>query len=89
MAEERYHAVGRRKAAVARIWMKPGNGVVTVNKKPIDDYLTREGDRLLIRKPLELTDCNGALDQALDNLRTISMVVHFVRLLFRVTENPA
>ena len=66
MVEERYHAVGRRKSAVARIWMKPGKGLVTVNKKPIDEYLTREGDRLLIRQPFELTDTLGKYDIAVN-----------------------
>ena len=66
MVEERYHAVGRRKSAVARIWMKPGKGLVTVNKKPIDEYLAREGDRLLIRQPFELTDTLGKYDIAVN-----------------------
>ncbi len=56
MAEERLHAVGKRKTAVARVWMKPGTGTITVNRKPIEEYVTRETDRLLIRQPLELTD---------------------------------
>ena len=66
MAEARYHAVGRRKSAVARLWMKPGKGLVTVNKKPVDEYLTREGDRLLIKQPLELTDTLGKYDIAVN-----------------------
>ena len=56
MAEERYHAVGKRKSAVARVWLKPGNGLITINKRPIDEFITRETDKLLIRHPLELTD---------------------------------
>ena len=56
MAEERYHAVGKRKSAVARVWLKPGNGLITINKKPMDEFITRETDKLLIRHPLELTD---------------------------------
>ena len=56
MAEERSHAVGKRKSAVARVWLKPGNGLITINKKPIDEFITRETDKLLIRHPLELTD---------------------------------
>jgi len=56
MAEEMYHAVGKRKSAVARVWVKPGRGIITVNKKPIDEYIKRETDKLIIRQPLELTD---------------------------------
>ncbi len=56
MAEERYHAVGKRKTAVARVWMKPGKGLITINKKSMDDYVDRESDRMRIKQPLELTD---------------------------------
>ena len=56
MAEEIYHAVGKRKSAVARVWIKPGRGLITVNRKPIDEYIKRETDKLIIRQPLELTD---------------------------------
>lgn len=56
MAEERVHTVGRRKSAVARVWIKPGKGTITVNRKPIEEYVTRETDRILIRQPLTITD---------------------------------
>jgi small subunit ribosomal protein S9 len=62
MAEQVYHAVGKRKTAVARVWLKPGQGLITVNKKPVDEYFTREADRLLIKQPLELTDMVGKYD---------------------------
>ena len=63
MAEkEHYHAVGKRKSAVARIWMRPGSGIITINKKPMDEYLTREADKILIKQPLELTDTIGKYD---------------------------
>ena len=62
MADETYHAVGKRKTAVARVWMKSGKGLITINKRPMDDYLARESDRMLIRQPLELTDSLGKYD---------------------------
>ena len=62
MAEERYQAVGKRKRAVARVWIKPGNGAITINKRPADDYLSKEADRLLIKQPLELTETTGKYD---------------------------
>jgi small subunit ribosomal protein S9 len=56
MAEERLHSVGKRKSAVARVWIKPGTGTITVNRKPIEEYVKRETDRILIRQPLTITD---------------------------------
>jgi len=60
MAEERYHAVGKRKTAIARIWMKPGNGAIVINNRSIEDYVSREAGRELIRQPLEIT---GTIDK--------------------------
>ena len=62
MAGETFHTVGKRKSAIARIWIKPGNGLIMINKKPIDDYITRESDKLLIRQPLEISDTLGKYD---------------------------
>lgn len=62
MAEEVYHTVGKRKTSVARVWMKPGNGLITINKRPIDEYVDRESDRMFIRQPFELTDTIGKYD---------------------------
>ncbi len=60
MAEERYHAVGKRKTAIARIWMKPGRGAIMINNKSIDEYVSKEAGRGLIRQPLEIT---GTIDK--------------------------
>jgi small subunit ribosomal protein S9 len=62
MAEELYHAVGKRKKSIARIWMKPGKGEITINKRPIDDYIKRESDKVRILQPLQLTDTLGKYD---------------------------
>jgi len=62
MAEEKYHAVGKRKSAVARVWLKPGTGLITINKKPMDEFIKRETDKLIIRHPLELTDTLNKYD---------------------------
>jgi len=62
MAEELVHAVGKRKTSVARVWMRPGNGLITINKKPMDEYLTRDLDRILIQHPFALTDTAGKYD---------------------------
>ena len=62
MAEEIYHAVGKRKTAVARVWMKPGSGNISVNNRAVEDYITRESGRELIKQPLEITDTMGKYD---------------------------
>ena len=62
MAEEIYHAVGKRKTAIARVWMKPGKGAILINNKPVEDYITRESGRELIKQPLEITDTMGKYD---------------------------
>ncbi len=56
MAEGIHHGVGKRKTSVARVWMRPGEGKITINKKPMSDYLVRETDRMLVKQPLEITD---------------------------------
>lgn len=48
-----YCATGRRKTSVARVRMKPGNGVISVNKKPINEYFRRKTLELIVRQPLE------------------------------------
>ena len=59
MAEEIFYATGKRKTAVARVWMRPGAGEITINKRPIEQYMVRESDRVLIKEPLELTGTAG------------------------------
>jgi len=59
---ERNQVVGKRKTAVARVWLLPGNGAITINRKPMDQYITREMDKILIRQPLVLTDTLGKYD---------------------------
>ena len=53
MADKNLYATGRRKAAVARVWVKPGNGTITINKQPISDYFRRQTLELVVRQPLE------------------------------------
>jgi small subunit ribosomal protein S9 len=59
MAVERFYATGKRKTAVARVWIRPGTGEITVNKKPMEQYIVRESDRVLIKEPLTATDTAG------------------------------
>jgi len=62
MAEERYYATGKRKAAIARVWMKLGDGNIVINKSPIDDYLTTDIAKMIVTQPLELTNTVGRYD---------------------------
>jgi len=57
MAEiTKINVVGRRKEAVARVRLSPGNGTIVVNKMPFEKYFIRETDRILSRQPLEITE---------------------------------
>jgi len=62
MAEENYYATGKRKSAIARVWMKLGEGNIVINKRPIDEYLSTEIARMIITQPLELTNSVGRYD---------------------------
>ncbi len=62
MAEERYYATGKRKSAIARVWMKLGDGKITINKKPIDEYLTTDIAKMVVAQPLEVTNALGRYD---------------------------
>lgn len=60
MAEQRYYATGKRKSAIARVYMKSGNGNFVVNKRSFDEYFTRPSLKMIIKQPLEIT---GKQDQ--------------------------
>ncbi|HKL27613.1 MAG TPA: 30S ribosomal protein S9 [Desulfuromonadales bacterium] len=62
MAEQKFYATGKRKTSVARVWMKPGNGDITINKSTMDTYFGRETSKMVVRQPLELTDNIGKFD---------------------------
>ena len=56
------YATGRRKEAVARVWLMPGSGKVTINKRDIDNYFGRATSKMILRQPLALTEQNGKFD---------------------------
>jgi small subunit ribosomal protein S9 len=51
-----YYGTGRRKTSVARVYLRPGHGRITVNHRPIDTYFERESTKLVLRQPIELTE---------------------------------
>lgn len=59
---ERWYATGRRKRAVARVWMTPGTGKVVVNRKQEDVYFPRSILRMIMHQPLELIEVNDQYD---------------------------
>ena len=56
MTDQRIYSTGKRKTAVARVWLKPGSGKILVNDKPADEYFERETSRMIMRQPLELIE---------------------------------
>ena len=62
MATEILHANGKRKTAVARVWMRPGNGEIVINKRSFEEYLPREADRETVLQPLKLTGTGDKYD---------------------------
>jgi small subunit ribosomal protein S9 len=54
--EKRYYATGKRKTAVARVWMKQGSGQYVINGRTVEDYFPLEELRLMLNKPFMLTD---------------------------------
>ena len=62
MAAASYYGTGKRKSSVARVWLKPGTGVITINNRPIDEYFGRETSKMIINQPLELVEKAGQFD---------------------------
>jgi len=56
MAAAQYYGTGRRKTSTARVFLKGGNGSITINGRSIDEYFGREVARMIVRQPLELTE---------------------------------
>jgi len=57
-----HYATGRRKRAVARVWLKAGTGTIVVNHVPCDSYFERETSRMILRQSLELTEVSDKFD---------------------------
>ena len=56
MADGYFYGTGRRKSAVARVFMKRGSGAIVVNGKPVDEFFSRETGRMIVRQPLALVE---------------------------------
>ena len=62
MAVTYNYGTGRRKSAVARVFMKSGSGNIVVNGKPLDEFFSRETGRMIVRQPLALTNNESSFD---------------------------
>ena len=62
MASEKYYGTGRRKTSVARVYLVPGTGKITINKRDIDEYLGLETLKLTVRQPLVATATSDKFD---------------------------
>src|SRR3954467_12247746 len=61
-AQGRAYATGKRKDAVARVWIKPGPGQITVNERPVDVYFARPVLRMILQQPLQVANRVGQYD---------------------------
>ncbi len=59
---QRFYGTGRRKESTARVWLKNGDGTITINKRPMDDYFGRETLKMILQQPLDITEQRGKLD---------------------------
>ncbi len=62
MPKERVYATGRRKSSIARVWVFPGKGEITVNNKSLLEYFGRDILKMVVEQPLEVVDALGKYD---------------------------
>ena len=62
MSADIFYATGRRKTSSARVYLKSGNGNITVNNRKLDEYFGRKVAQMLVMQPLELVDLSGKVD---------------------------
>jgi len=62
MADIQYYGTGRRKTSTARVYLRPGNGAIKVNRREFDSYFPNETLRMIIRQPLRITDTTEKFD---------------------------
>jgi small subunit ribosomal protein S9 len=62
MASGVYYGTGRRKSSTARVYLRPGSGEITVNRRSLDQFFGRKTARMIVRQPLELTELTDKFD---------------------------
>jgi len=58
----KFYATGKRKSAVARVWLTPGSGQLTVNQRTLEQYFQRETSRMVLKQPLEMLEVADRYD---------------------------
>ncbi len=59
---DKFYGTGRRKTSIARVWIRPGSGRISVNARAFEDYFPRETLRMIITQPLQVTNTVGQFD---------------------------
>lgn len=62
MASAKFYGTGRRKKSIARVYLTPGTGKITINKRDIDEYFGLETLKVIVRQPLAATETEGKFD---------------------------
>ena len=62
MATEQFYGTGRRKTSSARVFLRKGNGQITVNRKPLEEFFGRKTAQMIVRQPLELVEMSDKFD---------------------------
>ncbi len=62
MREQAFYATGRRKTAIARVWLAAGTGAININRRDVDHYFGRATSKMVLRQPLEATETVGRYD---------------------------
>ena len=62
MSTDTYYGTGRRKTSTARVYLRPGSGNITVNKRPLDEFFGRKTARMVVRQPLERSELTSNFD---------------------------
>jgi small subunit ribosomal protein S9 len=63
-SQQNHYGTGRRKTATARVYLKPGTGLITVNDRSLDEFFGRETGRMIVRQPLDAVKLHGQFDIA-------------------------
>ena len=62
MVDMQYYGTGRRKTSVARVYLRPGQGRISINRKPLEEFFGDDAQLYLVRQPMELTETLGRYD---------------------------
>ena len=65
MSTETFYGTGRRKSSTARVYLRPGKGEITINKRPLDVFFGRKTARMIVKQPLEVANLEGSFDVAI------------------------